>query len=111
MYVGGKNERGEVLHDFKLGRLDVRKYKHSTAFIMASHRLERIVVTSFETARNDIALLDDLPWSCVIVDEVHRLKNPRSGTALAYDRFTCNVRFGLTGTGMQCQTYTPRRDL
>lgn len=59
----------------------------------------RIVVMSFETARNDIALLDDLPWSCVIVDEVHRLKNPRSGTALAYDQFTCDVRFGLTGTG------------
>ncbi|KAH9834464.1 P-loop containing nucleoside triphosphate hydrolase protein [Rhodofomes roseus] len=80
MYTGTKNERGEVLHDFKMGRLDV-------------------LVTSFETARNDIALLDDLPWSCIIVDEVHRLKNPRSGTALAYDQFTCTVRFGLTGTG------------
>lgn len=68
--------------------------------------LRRIVVMSFETARNDIALLDDLPWSCIIVDEVHRLKNPRSGTALAYDQFTCNVRFGLTGTGTQHLTYT-----
>ncbi|TFY62320.1 hypothetical protein EVJ58_g3937 [Rhodofomes roseus] len=82
MYIGTKNERGEVLHDFKMGRLDV-------------------LVTSFETARNDIALLDDLPWSCIIVDEVHRLKNPRSGTALAYDQFTCTVRFGLTGTAIQ----------
>ncbi|KZT66740.1 hypothetical protein DAEQUDRAFT_767713 [Daedalea quercina L-15889] len=82
MYVGSKNERSEVLHDFKIGRLDV-------------------LVTSFETARNDIALLDDLPWSCIIVDEVHRLRNPRSGTALAYDQFACTVRFGLTGTAIQ----------
>ena len=29
MYVGGKNERSEVLHDFKLGRLDVRKCLHN----------------------------------------------------------------------------------
>ncbi|KAH9929468.1 P-loop containing nucleoside triphosphate hydrolase protein [Fomitopsis serialis] len=82
MYTGTKNERSEVLHDFKMGRLDV-------------------LLTSFETARNDIALLDDLAWSCIIVDEVHRLKNPRSGTALAYDQFACTVRFGLTGTAIQ----------
>ncbi|THH28182.1 hypothetical protein EUX98_g6002 [Antrodiella citrinella] len=57
--------RAEVLKDFKMGRLDV-------------------VVTSFETARADIALLDDLAWSCIIIDE-----------------FECVVRFGLSGTVIQ----------
>lgn len=57
------------------------------------------VLTSFETARKDIALIDDLPWSCIIVDEVHRVKNPRSGLALAFNEFACTTRFGLTGTG------------
>ncbi|PCH43012.1 hypothetical protein WOLCODRAFT_144325 [Wolfiporia cocos MD-104 SS10] len=64
-YTG--KERTDVLVDFKLGRLDV-------------------VLTSFETARKDISLLDDLAWSCIIVDEAHRLKNPRSGLAVAFDQ-------------------------
>lgn len=75
------SKRTDVLKEFKLGRLDV-------------------VVTSFEIARADIALMDFLPWSCVIVDEAHRLKNPRSKSSLAYNQFECPVRFGLSGTGM-----------
>lgn len=77
MYTG--THRAEVLKDFKLGRLDV-------------------VVTSFETARADIALIDDLAWSCIIVDEAHRLKNARSKSSLAYAQFQCPIRFGLSGT-------------
>lgn len=58
-----------------------------------------VVLTSFETARKDISLLDDLAWTCVIVDEVHRVKNPRAAVAMAFNQFACTVRFGLTGTG------------
>ncbi|EMD35017.1 hypothetical protein CERSUDRAFT_139806 [Gelatoporia subvermispora B] len=80
IYTGAA--RAEVLNDFKLGRLDV-------------------VITSFETARMDISLLDDLAWSVVIIDEVHRVKNPKSRTTTALARFSCKVRFGLTGTAIQ----------
>ncbi|OCH88939.1 hypothetical protein OBBRIDRAFT_779245 [Obba rivulosa] len=80
VYMGP--DRDDVLNDFKLGRLDV-------------------VLTSIETARGDIALLDDLAWSVVIVDEVHRVKNPKSGTTRALSQFTCPTRFGLTGTAIQ----------
>lgn len=59
------------------------------------------VVTSFEIALRDIDLLDDLPWSLVIVDEVHRVKNSRSGTTRALHQFQSGVRFGLTGTAIQ----------
>lgn len=78
IYTGPQREH--VLKDFKMGRLDV-------------------VVTSFETARSDINLIDDLAWSCIIIDEAHRLKNPRSKSSLAYSQFQCSVRFGLSGTG------------
>ena len=57
------------------------------------------VVTSFDLARKDISLLDDLAWSCIIVDEVHRVKNPKSKLTDAFNEFRCHVRFGLTGTG------------
>ncbi|KAF9480626.1 hypothetical protein BDN70DRAFT_877317 [Pholiota conissans] len=82
LYNGSKKEREEVLHSFKLGRLDV-------------------LVTSFDLARRDIDLLDDLAWSCVIVDEVHRVKNETSKISLAYHQFACIRRFGLTGTAIQ----------
>ncbi|KAG6329677.1 hypothetical protein ID866_9411, partial [Astraeus odoratus] len=82
LYVGTPDQREGVLTDFKMGRLDV-------------------VITSFDLARRDIALLDDLAWSAVIVDEVHRVKNPRSKMTEAYHRFACQRRFGLTGTAIQ----------
>ncbi|KAJ7468628.1 P-loop containing nucleoside triphosphate hydrolase protein [Mycena latifolia] len=81
-YVGKRSERKAVLEDFKKGRLDV-------------------VLTSLDLARRDISLLEDLPWSCVIVDEVHTVKNPNSKTSIAYNSFNCIRRFGLTGTAIQ----------
>ncbi|KAK7440022.1 hypothetical protein VKT23_017275 [Stygiomarasmius scandens] len=82
VYTGNTAERAPVLRDFKYGRLDV-------------------VITSFDLARGDIELLDNLAWSVVIIDEVHRLKNKKSKLAAAFSRFTCMRRFGLTGTAIQ----------
>jgi SNF2 family DNA or RNA helicase len=59
------------------------------------------VLTSFDLARRDISLLDELDWSVIIVDEVHRVKNPRSKITRAYHQFACTRRFGLTGTAIQ----------
>ncbi|EGO02844.1 hypothetical protein SERLA73DRAFT_176268 [Serpula lacrymans var. lacrymans S7.3] len=82
LYTNTPSQRESVLTDFKMGRLDV-------------------VLTSFDLARRDISRLDDLAWSCIIVDEAHRVKNPRSKITEAYNRFTCQRRFGLTGTAIQ----------
>ena len=59
------------------------------------------MVTSFEIARSDIDFIDDLPWSCIFIDEVHRVKNPKSKLAEAFSKFRCPVRFGLSGTGTE----------
>ncbi|KAF8154005.1 P-loop containing nucleoside triphosphate hydrolase protein [Crassisporium funariophilum] len=82
LYNGSPKEREPVLHDFVLGRLDV-------------------VITTFDLARRDINILDDLAWSCVIVDEVHRVKNESAKITRAYNQFDCRRRFGLTGTTIQ----------
>ena len=50
----------------------------------------------------DIDLIDELPWSTIFIDEVHRVKNPKSKLAEAFGRFRCSCRFGLSGTGMRC---------
>ncbi|KAJ7482264.1 RAD26-like SNF2 family DNA-dependent ATPase [Mycena galericulata] len=82
IYAGTPKERIPVLEDFKKGRLDV-------------------VLTSLDLARGDIALLDNLAWSCIFVDEVHTVKNPNSKTSVALNSFQCVRRFGLTGTAIQ----------
>lgn len=63
--------------------------------------LPESVITSFDIARKDIDLLDDLAWSCVFVDEVHRVKNVSSKLTAALHQFACIRRFGLTGTTIQ----------
>jgi len=45
------------------------------------------VVTSFDGARRSVSLLDNLPWTVLIVDEAHRLKNPKSSTTRALASF------------------------
>jgi SNF2 family DNA or RNA helicase len=58
-------------------------------------------LTTFDIARKDIDILDDLAWSCIFVDEVHRVKNEAAKITRAYHQFRCCRRFGLTGTTIQ----------
>lgn len=51
--------------------------------------------------RKNILDLCDLDFSCIFVDEAHRVKNPTSQTTIAFHKFACKTRFGLTGTAMQ----------
>ncbi|KZV71733.1 hypothetical protein PENSPDRAFT_675209 [Peniophora sp. CONT] len=90
VYAGAKEERDAVLRDFTYGRLDV-------------------LLTSFDSARIHIQDLNDLPFTVLIVDEAHRLKNPRSKSAEAFGSFawkdghhrTGPMRIALTGTAIQ----------
>ena len=49
-----------------------------------------------EAARNDIDRIDQLKFSCIIVDEAHKIKNPKASITQKYSQFQCQVRFGLT---------------
>ncbi|KAL8203378.1 UNVERIFIED_CONTAM: hypothetical protein K2H54_050528 [Gekko kuhli] len=48
-----------------------------------------------------VKLIDTLKWSAVIVDEVHRIKNPKAQVTKTMKALTCNIRIGLTGTILQ----------
>ncbi|KAJ3029664.1 UNVERIFIED_CONTAM: hypothetical protein HDU68_011471 [Siphonaria sp. JEL0065] len=64
--------------------------------------LLEITITSFATARNYQHELDTIPWSCIIVDEVHQLKESTSQTTRAMKSFSkVKSHFGLTGTAIQ----------
>ncbi|KAB0373079.1 hypothetical protein FD755_014738, partial [Muntiacus reevesi] len=45
--------------------------------------------------------LYSLEWSAIIVDEVHRIKNPKARVTEVMKALKCNVRIGLTGTILQ----------
>jgi hypothetical protein len=42
-----------------------------------------IVLTSYETSRDNIEEINQVAWNIVIVDECHRIKEPTSRTTIA----------------------------
>lgn len=101
MYTGPPEDRRLVLNDFKLGRLDIGQQALTENLGIPPLTWTCSVVTSFDTARGDIDFLCDLQWSVIFVDEAHKLKNPKSKITVAFNRFACEARFGLTGTAIQ----------
>ncbi|XP_060091440.1 DNA excision repair protein ERCC-6-like 2 [Heteronotia binoei] len=60
-----------------------------------------IVLTTYKTLHQCLDELNSLKWSAVIVDEVHRIKNPKAQVTKTMKMLTCNIRIGLTGTILQ----------
>ena len=64
----------------KFSRLLIQYDRTCFAFVCFSARLGRleVVLTTFETAREYVEDLNVVHWDAVIVDEVHKIKEPRS---------------------------------
>jgi superfamily II DNA or RNA helicase len=60
-----------------------------------------IVITSFDSARMDLAELDRIDWSYVVVDEAHFIKNPDAKRTLSIKKIRSMHRLALTGTPIQ----------
>ncbi|GAA5896419.1 hypothetical protein JCM5296_002726 [Sporobolomyces johnsonii] len=82
IYAGSKQQRREVLERFNRGYVDV-------------------VIATIEGVRDHIKELSPLDFSIVIVDEAHKLKNPKSRTTQALHLLKTPFRYGLTGTAIQ----------
>jgi len=79
-YVGSK--RPKILGSFKAQKRD-------------------ILLTTYDTFRNDIKELNEVPWRCAIFDEVHKIKERKAKVTKAAMTLKTKRRFGLTGTVMQ----------
>lgn len=73
--------------DFELVRLRQGKYE--------------IALTTYETLRLCLDDLNCVEWSAIIVDEVHKLKNPKARVTEVMKALRCKIRIGLTGTILQ----------
>lgn len=60
-----------------------------------------LLVTSYALLWRDIALLREVPWSVVILDEAQAIKNPRAKVALCARQLRADQRLCLTGTPME----------
>ncbi|XP_038137424.1 DNA excision repair protein ERCC-6-like 2 isoform X2 [Cyprinodon tularosa] len=61
----------------------------------------KIALTTYETLRLCLDQFNKIDWFGVIVDEVHKIKNPNSQITQAMKQLRCKNRIGLTGTILQ----------
>ena len=77
-----------------------RDSREETLNLARAGRLE-VVLTTFETARDYLEDLNRVGWDTVVVDEVHRIKDPKAKVTKAMKRLRSKRRIGLTGTLLQ----------
>lgn len=65
------------------------------------------VLVSFDMLNRQPEQFCDEDWSVVIVDEVHRIKNPTSKGLNVLSSFKCTRRFGLTVISLLVERETP----
>ncbi|NXF04570.1 ER6L2 protein, partial [Smithornis capensis] len=80
-----------VLHgskkDYDMSRIKQGKYE--------------VALTTYEILRLYLDEFNSVEWSAVIVDEAHRIKNPKAQITQTMKSLKCSVRIGLTGTILQ----------
>ncbi|NXD85050.1 ER6L2 protein, partial [Halcyon senegalensis] len=60
-----------------------------------------VALTTYEILRLHLDEFNSIEWSAVIVDEAHRIKNPKAQITQTMKSLKCTVRIGLTGTILQ----------
>jgi len=82
-------------------------YEYSGTGRLRSKGIKRIfnhynvILTTYGVLRNDIELLEDYPFECVILDESQVIKNPDSVTYHSVIRLKSRYRLVLTGTPIE----------
>jgi superfamily II DNA or RNA helicase len=60
-----------------------------------------IVITSFGIIKNDIDLLQQIPFSCIYVDEAQYIKNPKTQISKAMKSLKGQFKLAMTGTPVE----------
>lgn len=58
----------------------------------------KIIITSYGTLRQDIALLQTIPWNTVVIDESQQIKNPAAQVTKAVWQLIAKTKIALSGT-------------
>lgn len=95
-----KNEI-EKFTDFKCIVVDGTATKRKKQYKEYTEEKIPFLIANYETVRNDIELIKELSFECMIVDESHRLKNRSTKLYKAIVQLNPEYKFALTGTPMQ----------
>lgn len=60
-----------------------------------------IMITTYDTYRNNEGEINTVDWDCVIADECHLIKNKNTEITKAMNKVNALCRIGLTGTAIQ----------
>ncbi|KAK3215539.1 hypothetical protein GRF29_8g368204 [Pseudopithomyces chartarum] len=60
-----------------------------------------IMITTYDTYRNNESDVNTIDWDCVIADECHQIKNKNAEISKAMNKINALCRIGLTGTAIQ----------
>jgi SNF2 family DNA or RNA helicase len=80
---------------------DISGQDKEAVFQSASQGKLDVVLTSYDTFKQQFTAINEVRWSCVIFDEAHKIKNKSSKLSQICKRLKTVRRFGLTGTVMQ----------
>ena len=68
---------------------------------LGGRQIASIFITTYETAIGIRSILDQVKWSFIVVDEGHRIKNPKCRLTTVLKSFESENRLLLTGTPLQ----------
>ncbi|KAH9542764.1 hypothetical protein CY35_13G024400 [Sphagnum magellanicum] len=94
----GADLNAVVYEGDQTARALIREYEFYTA---DEAPLFDVLVTSYDLSMRDNSCLQRFEWSCIIVDEGHRVKNMRSKLGSLLKKQTADFRLLLTGTPVQ----------
>jgi len=63
-----------------------------------------VVITSYETAVNDVGLLSMIEWDVMVLDEAQQIKNPGTKRAIIINQFPRKTAIAVTGTPLENST-------
>lgn len=66
-----------------------------------------ILIVSYESLKKNIKWFQEVIWECIILDEAHLIRNPKSNVAQAIFSLKSWNRLALTGTPIQNKVYIP----
>lgn len=85
---------------FAIGKFHKLKEREDTLLKLKNRRIE-VVITTHETCRNQLEVLNAIEWAAVIMDEFHKLKNDKSAISQEFRKLKTKTRIGLSGTILQ----------
>uniref|UniRef100_T1J7U4 Proliferation-associated SNF2-like protein n=1 Tax=Strigamia maritima TaxID=126957 RepID=T1J7U4_STRMM len=85
LYHGPQDERNEIWKKFRR-----RRVKKKLIF--------PVIITNYDSVLIDRKRFKEISWNYIIIDEGHRLKNPKSQLVQLLNSFTSTNRLLLTGT-------------